>query len=504
MRIASAAQCREIENLSCQAYGLTSELLMEAAGLSASREIEQSYYPELKKGTTAIICGPGNNGGDAAVVARYLHSSGFRDLQIYTIVGKSKTSELFKIQLKRAESQGIRIISLDLNPEKKDSILASSLIVDGIFGLGLKRDIEAPYDQIISLMNLSKLPIVALDIPSGLDADRGVVLGQAVRAHMTITFGLAKPGFFVSEGPHLVGRLRVHPIGFAYECIRGVANKYFLFNEKLVRRYLPRRRDQSNKSDHGHLWVMAGSEGMWGAGILASTSAYRMGAGYVTWASFTDPYRELMDAPEVLTANLNSEKLWQQKKPSAVAIGPGLGVSDQVAEVIDRLKRIDDLKVVVDADALTVCVEKELFPLPSQWIITPHAGELARLLKVRAKDIEDNRFEMALEASRRSGCHVLLKGFRTVIAYMGRAVVIQAGNSALAKAGTGDVLTGMIGGLLAQGLDTLQGSATAAYIHGRMADEWVRSGQHKQSLTASDLRLILPQLMGRLQSGVVL
>ena len=159
------------------------------------------------------------------------------------------------------------------------------------------------------------------------------------------------------------------------------------------------------------------------------------------------------------------------------------------------------IPVVVDADAISTCVEYDLFPLPESWVITPHTGELSKILKMTVRDIENDRYAAALKAAEQVGCHVLLKGYRSIFAYEQRAMVINSGNSALAKAGTGDVLTGMIAGLIAQGFDTIMATATAAYIHGRMADEWVRVGNNKRSLTASDLSKHLPNLMTRLEGG---
>jgi NAD(P)H-hydrate epimerase len=320
---------------------------------------------------------------------------------------------------------------------------------------------------------------------------------------MTITFGLAKPGFFVNEGPSRIGRLRVLSIGFPFEVFRKTAVSHFGFNEKLARRYLPRRKDTSNKTDHGHLIVFAGKSGTWGASVLTASAAYRMGVGYVTLASFEEPVDAIKTLPEVLTARADDPKIWQPGKWKAVAIGPGLGVGQKTADLLVRLRSSGVESVVVDADAITTCVEFDLFPLPKTWVMTPHAGELSRILKIDAKTIEKDRYTYALQASVQTGCHVLLKGFRSILAYQDRCMVILAGNSALAKAGTGDVLTGMIAALLAQKVEPVQAAATAAYIHGHMADEWVRIGNDKRSLTASDLRDQLPVLMSRLAGGVL-
>ncbi|MCB0414771.1 MAG: NAD(P)H-hydrate dehydratase, partial [Bdellovibrionales bacterium] len=433
---------------------------------------------------------------------RHMHSAGHRDLIVYLCVFGKETSALFKAQLHRAQLHGIKIVDLQNEENKWDKILSSTLVVDAIFGIGLSKAVSADFLKAIDKINSVKVPVVSLDCPSGLNVDTGMVQGASVTATTTLSFGLAKPGFFVSQGPHHVGNLRVLPIGFPFETLRGVATTHFVFNERLARRYLPQRRDTSNKSDFGHACLFAGSELYWGAGVLASSSAYRMGCGYVTWASFVKPLEHAGQIPEVLFSEVEDDKIWDESKVTAYAIGPGLGVNEKTAHLIERLKK-QSRPVVVDADAITTCVQYDLFPLPPLWIITPHSGELSRILKRDAREIESDRYQAALEASRKVGCHVLLKGYHSVIAFEERTMVINAGNSSLAKAGTGDVLTGMIVGLLAQGLETLQASATACYIHGRIADEWVRVGNNARSLLASDLKDHLPNLMTRLESGAI-
>jgi NAD(P)H-hydrate epimerase len=499
MRLASRSQAQQIDELSQTVYGLTGEVLMESAGALATREIDLTFLPELTRGGVIVVAGPGNNGGDALVVARHLHSAGYRDLHVLTVAPRDKQSPLFRLQYQRCELQGIRLVDAFNEPDKIEQLHGAELIVDGLFGIGFKDHAQEPYQKVIEVMNSAKAPKVSLDTPSGLNCDTGRVIGAAVKAAMTVTFGLAKPGFFVSEGPAHTGKLRILPIGFPFEALRGVATSHFLFTERLARRYLPARRETANKSDFGHLLVIAGRPDFWGAGILASTSAFRMGAGYVTWASFEAPVEALKEIPEVLTARVSDDAVWA-KKLSAVCVGPGLGTGPETARVLEKLKSLD-LPVVVDADAITACVEHDLFPLPENWVITPHAGELSRILKIGAADIEKDRFAAAFAAYEKTKCHVLLKGYRSLIAFGQRCMVIHAGNAALAKAGTGDVLTGMIGGLLAQGLDSTQAASTAAYLHGRLADEWIRSGNDKAAMTASDLRTLLPQVVSRLRLG---
>ncbi|MDZ4662670.1 MAG: NAD(P)H-hydrate dehydratase [Pseudomonadota bacterium] len=501
MRLATIDQSREIEKITEKEYLLSAEVLMETAGSGAAREINQAYYPELTKGGVAVVCGPGNNGGDALVVARHLHSMGHRDLDVYFLAPAKKRSKLFKHQLKRAELMGLRLIDLEANPKKMAGLESASLIIDGVFGIGLKSKVQEPFETLIDSINRARTPVVSLDVPSGLDADRGLVLGSSVRAEMTVTFGLGKPGFFVHEGPLHVGRLRVLSIGFPFELLRRVAVTHFGFHERLARRYLPERKDTSNKSDHGHLLVVAGSKNSWGAGVLCANAAFRVGVGYVTFASFENPSTIVSEIPEVYTASLLDAKVLENPKLTAIALGPGLGVNSETKNLIVKIKKEKREKVVLDADAITVCAQEKLFPLPESWVLTPHAGELARMLNIDSREINNDRYHYALEASRIAGCHVLLKGYRSILAFGERTMVIQSGNAALAKAGTGDVLTGMIGGFLAQDLPTVQATATAAYLHGRMSDEWVRSGSDKRSLLASDIGAHLPQLMNRIASG---
>ncbi len=490
--------------MSQKIYGLSGDILMEAAGALAARELEMSFFPEMQKGATAIVVGPGNNGGDALVVARHLHSSGYRDLQIYSLGVKKARSQLNLLQLSRVENIGLRVVDLEEFPEKMEALLASELIVDGLFGTGLNRSIGEEFLRIIEVINKSRRPVVSLDSPSGLNSDTGGVWGAALRAKMTLTFGLAKPGFFMAEGPAHVGRLRVLPIGFPFEVLRGVANSHFVFTEKLLRRYLPRRKDRSHKGDHGRLLVGAGRSGFWGCGLLACEAALRFGVGYVTWASFKQKddlfILESLKCPEILTAALSVETL-NSNKFSAYCFGPGLGVGDNTRNLLSELIESGAQKVVLDADALRVmALHSELKPLPS-WILTPHPGELADLLKVSVSEIEANRYHFALVAAEKLGCHVLLKGYRTVLASQGRVLVVPVGNSGLAKAGSGDVLTGMIGSLLAQGLDSVQAAATAAYVHGRLSEEWVQGQRDKASLCPSDLKEILPELLHRLRAS---
>jgi NAD(P)H-hydrate epimerase len=367
--------------------------------------------------------------------------------------------------------------------------------------------LRSPFRETIEAMNsahsLCRIPIVSLDVPSGLDCDRGVACGLAVRATHTLSFGVAKPGFFVSEGPSHVGRLKVLAIGFPKKLVEREARTHTAFTLNMAKLSLPVRKPQTNKTHHGHAALFAGREGMWGAALLAANATYRVGAGYVTLASFADARDIVRDMPEILSGHLKDESFWRTPRWSVAAVGPGLGVGPETAEVIGRLKTMNLKRVVLDADAITVAAREKLYPFPPEWILTPHAGELSRLSGASAKDIERDRYRYAIEGARLCGCIVVLKGFRTIVSDGHVSSVVLSGNAALAKAGSGDVLTGLILGLLAQGLSSFRAAELAAFIHGSIADEWVREGKDPLSLQASDLAERLPWILARLRADEV-
>lgn len=479
--LTTSSQMFEIDKDAMKSYGLQAVELMESAGAVSAKEILSH------KVSVMVLCGPGNNGGDGLVTARHLISKG---INTFVFCSKKLSSPLSVQQKKQLSSPSYFLD--DLNQMKKISNEVF-IIVDALFGIGLCRNIEGHYKKIIHWINSLNKLVISLDIPSGLNADTGQIQGSAVKASQTFTFGLAKPGFYLEQGPVHTGLLKIFPIGFPSALLKKKANTHFLISEKWVSSQLPQRKVNDNKSHQGHLLVLAGRKGFWGAGQLCSLSAYRMGVGYVTLANSMNP---LPSVPEALTARLSDKNLFLNK--TAVAIGPGLGTDESVKKLILNLKR-QKLPVVVDADAITVCIREDLLPLPSNWVITPHSGELGRLFSIKGKDIDQDRCFYAMEASKKVGCFVLLKGFHSVLADQKKCFIIPTGNSSLAKAGTGDVLTGFIGALLARGLSAFSATAVATFIHGKIADEWVESGKDHDTLMAQDLKELLPYTLKSLR-----
>ena len=541
--LAGSAQSAKIDHSAQKDYDLSAEVLMESAGALCAREVllylkkqgNKIHKERNQDGfSVLVLCGPGHNGGDGLVLARHLLSEG---ISVKIFCPETKGSVLVEKQKER-----LRVLSDDLLKENKQSVIKTegekcSVIVDALFGVGLDRNIENFYADLIQWINSTDQYVISLDTPSGLNVDTGQLRGQAVKADLTLSFGLAKPGFYLLQGPVHTGQLKVFSIGFPFHLLREKANTHFLIKKSWVSSRLPERSSSDHKACQGHLLVLAGREGFWGAGQLTSLSAYRMGVGYVTWARnigdeyaledstfstdplvskeafqsasnkrvenkkmdqlFLSPTGSHPDIPDVLTQTLSDPDLLKNK--TAVVIGPGLGVGKETKNLLLTLKKTK-LPVVVDADAFTVCVRENLFPLPFHWVLTPHSGELARFFNITGREVDQDRCSYAIRASQKTGCPVLLKGFYSVLARNGKCWIIPAGNSALAKAGTGDVLAGFIGALMARFLDTFSATAVAAFTHGLLAEEWTADGRDKDSLMAQDLRDILPFVLQKLRS----
>ena len=465
---------------------------MESAGALSAREI--TSHSSWVSSVVMVFCGPGHNGGDGLVLARHLLSNGS---PVEVFCSDKLSSPLIEKQKKRLTSQGIRLYSLENQERIQKTAKKTSLIIDALFGVGLCRNIEGNYLKLIKWMNSASKPIVSLDTPSGLNGDTGRVRGVAVRADLSLSFGLKKPGFYLMEGPAHTGQILNLSIGFPPFLLSKEVTSHFLIDEDWVSAQLPERSPANHKARQGHLLVLAGRPGFWGAGRLSAEAAYRMGVGYVTWAGGDgSEHPPLESTPDVLTQKLSENNLFAKK--TAVAIGPGLGTGPQTKKLLLTLKETG-LPTVVDADAWTVCVKDNLFPLPENWVSTPHSGELARLFGLTGEKVDENRCSYALKASQQTGSPVLLKGFHSVLAWEGKCGIISSGNAALAKAGTGDVLTGFIGALLARSLSPFKATAVGGFIHGQIADNWIRSGKDADTLMAKDLKDLLPSTLKQLR-----
>lgn len=466
MRLARRQEIRDIDRLATERYGISSTELIENAGMAMAREILSDDGWDRAR-TALIVCGPGNNGADGRVIARRLREAGI----------------------------GVRILEVSEKSVPPVAVEGVGLIVDAIFGVGLSRPIAGPLRGLIAILNRASAWRVAVDVPSGLDADRGVILGACFKAHRTLTCGLAKPGFFLQDGPAFCGRIKVLKVGFPTELERERADSCFLVRPKEAFHLRPVVPATANKTRFGRVLVIGGAPGMEGAAVLAANAAARAGAGYVTLCTpGRIPFdRRPADFLSLAWNRLPGEDL---SRYQTVVIGPGLGTSPDRQGVLEKVLEAR-LKTVIDADALTLVAKSRHLALHGECVLTPHAGELSRLIPLTAQAIEESRLDAAREAALEYGALVLLKGFRTVVSDGVRCWIIGSGNAALAKAGSGDVLTGFIAGWAAQGLALREASVLAASLHGEIADRWVREGNGKRSLMASDLPRLLARVLRR-------
>lgn len=467
MRLARRQEIREIDRLAVEKYGIPSERLMENAGSAMAREILADLSWDRGR-HVLVLCGTGNNGGDGKVIARLLR--------------REK-----KLRVREFDVPGDMPAPADLE--------GAGLIVDAIFGVGLNRPIEGRLRDLIEQVNQVETVRIAVDLPSGLDADRGVVLGACVKAHRTLTCGLAKPGFFFQEGPARCGRITVLKIGFPKELEMATASSCFLIRTREAARLLPVPSPSANKTHFGRVLVIGGSPGMEGAAVLSATAAARAGAGYVTLCT---PGEIPFDRrpPDFLTLPWDRLLTEDLSRYRSVVIGPGLGIFPDRMEILEKILEAR-LKTVLDADALTLIAKSRNLTLHGDCVLTPHAGELSRLIPLAARDIEENRLTAAEGAAIEYGALVLLKGFHSLVTDGRRSWVIGTGNAALAKAGSGDVLSGFIGGWAAQGLGLKESAVLAATLHGEIADRWVRQGNGQRTLMASDLPGLLAGVLRR-------
>ena len=476
--LSSQKQCKELDVKASQ-QGLTINDLMEQAGI-LSAEQAVALYP---KSSFVLLCGPGNNGGDAWVMARHLKKLN-HSVQVFA---SDPLSEFLKTKKQETLQKGV--ISKSLKEMTLED-LKGKVIVDGLFGVGLSRNLDGVFEKAISLVNASSSAVISLDVPSGLEVDTGNVLGSSVQAHHTFTFGLSKLGFYLNEGPQCVGKIHVLSIGFSEKLLNEVCNQYFLVEKESLVSFLPTYKQDAHKSQRGHTLICAGRKGFWGSGVLACRGAFVVGSGYVTWASLQD-VPDILPLPEVLTSTLEDEEILLKK--TAVALGPGVGLSDALKKFLQKLIKTN-LAVVLDADALTF-LSKQKEVLNQNFVLTPHSGELSRLLNLSSDEINRHRLRSVEQGAQLFQSWMILKGFHSILSNGQKSWIINSGNSALGKAGTGDVLTGMIAGFLAQGLDVKTASLLGVCIHGEVAEEWCRRGKDINSCSASEVLNLIPEVI---------
>lgn len=448
MWIASRDESKAIDRRAIEEFGLTSRELMEAAGSAVVRVIRE-YFPTATR--VGVVCGKGNNGGDGFVVARQLGATAISTFP------ESEFSPECRAQFELAQLAGVQILSREANLNRFD------LLVDAVLGTGFVGELKPELGALFARMQAAKRPIVSVDVPSGLDCDRGQSAG--IRATHTVTFGLPKRGMFFANGPDAIGQLTVEDIGFP-KVLLNTPTELWLTEAAEIRRLLPTRNRNSHKGRNGRLLIVAGSDDMPGACLLSATAALRAGAGYVCVASTPKVLNALsIVAPECVQVPL-SDLRNQLKLADAVVIGPGMGTDASSRERVEQVLNHLQCPAVIDADALNLISQG--LPLPGvPCLLTPHPGELQRLIQNENLERMDS-INQAVNVTRKS---VLLKGAFTLIGTAGCPTHVNpTGNAGMATAGMGDALAGIAGTLLAQGLSPHDAGVVAAYWHGAAGD----------------------------------
>jgi len=517
MNLVSAEKMRELDRRAIEEFGVPGAVLMENAGRGTVDHLERRFGP-LAPGPVLVMAGKGNNGGDGFVIARHLANRGWQ-VQIVALAERKDYSGDAAVNLEILLRTGCKVRFVDSQAPLADTLKAVgevALLVDALLGTGLSSNVRGVYSQAIDWINESRLPVVAVDIPSGVDATSGQVFGKGVRADLTVTFARVKVGQVIQSGADLVGELALIDIGIPGECRVEGEGDLVLVDALEARGLLPPRPRGGHKGTFGHLLVVGGSVGKSGAAALAAEGGVRGGAGLVTLACPASIQPVLAaKLTEVMTASLTEvdgavsmqaleeiSSLWQGKQ--ALAVGPGLGRQLEVDGMIHRLLRECPLPMVVDADGLnalagrTDILKGRKGPPP---ILTPHPGEMARLTGKTVASVEADRIASARQFAKEFGVVLVLKGARTVTAFPnGRVRINSTGGPALATGGTGDVLTGVIGGLLAQGMEPGSAAVLGVFLHGLAADRW-SSRIGSAGMAATDLLPEIPGARGQIEKG---
>lgn len=499
---------RQIDKAAIGEYGISGAVLMERAGSAVASKIREIF----KKEKIIVLCGGGNNGGDGLVAARNLFNWGW-NAKALIFSRQNKLSADCAFQYKIAKKTGVPI-EFRTAIDSKD--LHSAIVVDALFGTGLNKAVAPPVSDVIAFLNRSSCRVVSVDIPSGISADTGEVLGEAVRADFTVTFGLSKRGHVLYPGADCTGKLFVEDIGFPRELLESDNIAVQTIERDYAIALIPERQADSYKSDYGHVLVVAGSIGKTGAAMMTAKACLRSGAGMVTMGvpeSLADIFQAriteemILPLPDTGEGILSEEAYtairdFLNKRGDVLAIGPGLTSGAGIRNLVERLLMTITVPAVLDADAINslsgnTAILKET---KSPVVLTPHPGEMARLLEsgqditkgAQGKEgmieqIKKERIKIGGDFAKETGSCLVLKGVPTVVAEPGGKIFLNTiGNPGMATAGSGDVLTGMIAAFLGQGLNPAEASILGVYMHALSGDiAAAKKGVH--ALIAGDI-----------------
>lgn len=497
MRVVTGAEMRALDQKAIKEIGIGSLVLMENAGTKVVQLLQEKFEP-LQDKRIHILVGPGNNGGDGLVAARHLLNLKARP-KVYITHEKDKCSAECQVNLDIFQKLGGEIVTIHpLDARRlRFSLSLADIILDALLGTGAEGPLRGTFKDIARIVNEVNRPVVAIDLPTGVDATTGTVPGGiAVKADYTAVLGFVKAGCLFYPGRSYVGEYEVLDIGIPHKLADSIER--FLLEPADLQR-LPERPAWGHKGTFGRTLVVAGSLGMAGAAALCAQAVYRGGGGMVTLAvpqSIVDRFppnevilKPIPDTPEGTLGSPSIDALRELVAGQDVlAIGPGLSSRPEVKLVVEYLLQNWHGPAVLDADALNVLTEEFMQSVPAQqrerWVLTPHPGEMGRLMGISPQKVNAQRGTIAQELAAQWGVTVVLKGAPTVISGSERMYISTAGNPGMGSAGMGDVLTGLIAAFLSQGMEPLEAAALGAYVHGLAGDRAAQQGM--RGLTASD------------------
>ena len=522
MKVVTAEEMRNIDRRTIEEYGLDGPVLMERAGVAVARRIRDLF----DRHKVVVIAGGGNNGGDGIVVARELFNHGWHT-EVLLFSKEEKLSPDNLAQYRTARRMGV---SVEFRTRISQRDLHGSIVVDALLGTGLDKPVTSSFAEAISFLNKADVKVVSVDIPSGISSDTGEVMGEAVRADYTVTFGLPKRGQLLYPGAEFTGKLFVEDIGFPEDLLSSDLIRVDAVEKKDAASLVPERPAHSYKGDYGHVLVVAGSRGKTGAPSMAARACLRSGAGMVTLGvpeTLTDVFLSRVVEEMVLPlpdtgAGIFSESAFDliveflDGRADVLAMGPGITTDGNIAKLVEKLVAAVTVPMVLDADALNVLSGRRdiLKKAKAPVILTPHVGEMARLLRPAGEGaasappgreqlsgIVKDRLSTAISFSVETGTYLVMKGAPTIVAVPeGRAFINTTGNAGMATAGAGDVLTGIIAAFLGQGLDPAGAAVLGTYMHG-LAGDIASSLKGMHSLIAGDIFENMPAAFSALKEA---
>lgn len=497
--VLTAAEMKKCDETAIKEYGIASLVLMERAALETANAVIRKYGKDIYVG---VMAGSGNNGGDGIAIARILQEHGIR-VEINMVGEAKKLTEETKIQLETAKKLNIPIC-FGVEHTLYD------VIIDAIFGIGITRNVEGKYRKAIEEINASKAKVVAVDIPSGVNTDDGSIMGCAVKADMTVTFAYRKIGLMLYPGAACAGEVLCVPIGIPRTLTDTKRKGVVTFTDKAQDLHLPDRSRSGNKGTFGKLLLVAGSRSMGGACQLSALAAYRIGTGMVRVFTAEENRESLLrKLPEAIIdtyidrddeggigdaerQTLINGLAWAD----VIAIGPGLSISSRALDILRTVLEYADKPMVLDADALNLLAKNDALLESLRFgnrknaadiILTPHLGEFSRLMKYPVSEIKKDILGVCKAFTKKYDASLVCKDARTVITKRGKLVYLNSsGNDGMATAGSGDVLTGIISGLLAQGMSGFEAAVIGAYAHG-LAGDYARDNASAYYIMAQDI-----------------